>query len=41
MGGYDIVESQTTEVFTTKAVKVGTYKAKQPTAIIDVDVERE
>jgi hypothetical protein len=40
MGGYDVVESQTTEVFTKKAVKVGPNKAKRPTTIIDVDVER-
>ena len=38
---YDVVESQTTEVFTTKAVKDGPNKAKRPTTIIDVDVERD
>jgi hypothetical protein len=40
MGGYDVVESQTTEVFTTKAVKDGPNKSKRPTTINDVDVER-
>ena len=38
---YDVVQSHTNEVFTTKAVKDGPNKAKQPTTIIDVDVERD
>ena len=41
MGCYDVVESQTTEVFTTKAVKDSPNKEKQPATIIDVDVERD